>query len=592
MKQTMFSLRVLTLLLGVTYLSSFEIWADDKDKYWINEDFSNILNESGTVASNNVLINYSGNSVEVTNPFAGQGVEIAVSGQHVVVNSTLTDTEVNYQLSGTTTNGSFKIYGVYKLGLTLNGVNIQNQSGAAINIQVKKKITVILADKTENKLVDSNSYVFVTDEDMKGTIFSEGQLVFEGTGSLSVDGNYKHAICADDYIQINGGTITVNKTISDGIHAKDYFQMEGGNLTITSSSDGVDCEAGYFNIKGGTINATSTGQGGKGIKSFGNMNLSGGNIVLKTTGNAYYDSTSTDISSPAGIKCDANLVISDNCNLSISSSGSAGKGISVDSTMVVNGGIINVITSGAIYKYSSKLDSSAKAIKCDGNITINGGNFTIKTSKDGAEGIESKNILTINGGNFEIEAYDDALNAAKQIVINGGQIYCYSSNNDGIDSNGTLTITGGLIVSSGYNSPEEGFDCDNNTFKITGGIIIGTGGATSNPTSNVCTQRSLVYNVKNLTAGQLIHIESSTGKEALTFKVPRTYSQNLCVLFSAPELTANNSFTIYTGGSVSGGTDFHGYYTGATYVKGTSASTFTTSSMVTTVGTGSGPGPR
>ena len=57
------------------------------------------------------------------------------------------------------------------------------------------------------------------------------------------------------------------------------------------------------------------------------------------------------------------------------------------------------------------------------------------------------------------------MNASKSIVINGGNIYCYSSGNDGVDSNGTLTITGGTIVSIGTTSPEEGFDCDQNTFK-------------------------------------------------------------------------------------------------------------------------------
>ena len=85
------------------------------------------------------------------------------------------------------------------------------------------------------------------------------------------------------------------------------------------------------------------------------------------------------------------------------------------------------------------------------------------------------------------------MNASKSIVINGGNIYCYSSGNDGVDSNGTLTITGGTIVSIGTTSPEEGFDCDQNTFKITGGTILGIGGGTSTPTSSVCTQRTVIY---------------------------------------------------------------------------------------------------
>ncbi len=55
--------------------------------------------------------------------------------------------------------------------------------------------------------------------------------------------------------------------------------------------------------------------------------------------------------------------------------------------------------------------------------------------------------------------YDDCMNASNSIVINGGSIYCYSSGNDGIDSNGTLTITGGVVIASGTTSPEDGFDC-------------------------------------------------------------------------------------------------------------------------------------
>jgi len=171
--------------------------------------------------------------------------------------------------------------------------------------------------------------------------------------------------------------------------------------------------------------------------------------------------------------------------------------------------------------------------------------------------------------------------------IIGGQVYCYSETNDGIDSNGTLTVSGGTVISVGASSPEEGIDCDQNRFSITGGTLIGVGGATSTPTSSACTQRSLIYATSS--SIQLIHIESSAGKEALTFKMPRTYNSQMTLLFSSPSLEASTSYTIYTGGSVSGGTEFNGLYTGATYTKGTSASTFTTSSMVTSVGnTGNG----
>lgn len=115
------------------------------------------------------------------------------------------------------------------------------------------------------------------------------------------------------------------------------------------------------------------------------------------------------------------------------------------------------------------------------------------TGGEGSEGIESKNVMTINGGDIAVYAYDDCLNASNNITINGGSVYCYSTGNDGVDSNGTLTITGGTVVASGTTSPEDGFDCDQNTFKITGGTVLGIGGGTSTPTANSCIQRSVIY---------------------------------------------------------------------------------------------------
>lgn len=98
-----------------------------------------------------------------------------------------------------------------------------------------------------------------------------------------------------------------------------------------------------------------------------------------------------------------------------------------------------------------KLDSSAKGIKCDGAINITGATVLVKANGgEGSEGIESKSVLTIDNGSIAVSTYDDCLNASKSIVINGGSVYCYSSNNDGLDSNGTLTITGGEIVFGYY----------------------------------------------------------------------------------------------------------------------------------------------
>ena len=190
-----------------------------------------------------VTINYDGSDAEIVNPFAFEGVTITKTGADVVVTSTSLS-EITYQLTGTTTTGSFKVYSDTKFNLNLNSVNITNDNGAAINIQTGKKCTVNLTGIST--LVDAASYSTVSGEDQKGCFFSEGQIIFTGTGTLNVTGNYKHGICSDDYIDIQGGNVNIVKAANDGIRVNDYFLMTNGSLTTVATGDGIDGDAGYI----------------------------------------------------------------------------------------------------------------------------------------------------------------------------------------------------------------------------------------------------------------------------------------------------------------------------------------------------------
>jgi len=560
-----------------SYVEATETVVTDKsdDEY---DDF--IENSSFTSA---IQIVYSSGSATVTGSVSG--VTVSTNGAHVTVNSSVAGVE--YILSGSASNGSFKAYSDKKFKLTLAGVSLTNSSGAAINIQSGKRVFVELKEGTENILTDASSYSTVDGEDEKACFFSEGQLIFSGTGALTVTGNYKHGICSDDYVRLRSGSrVTITSAVKDGIHTNDKIIIGGGILKIKASSDGLDCEDGFIDIRGGLIKVDIPGDASKAVKAETDITISGGQLILLTSGSALYEDS--DLSSSAGIKCNGNLVISD-ASISIKSTGSAGKGINCDGNLSIDNSTVKVITTGKQYVYN-RLDSSAKGIKADGNLTINSGTVWVKTpGGEGSEGIESKSILTINGGDVSVYSYDDCMNASQSIVINGGNIYCYSSGNDGIDSNGTLTITGGTIVSIGTTSPEEGFDCDQNTFKITGGTILGIGGGTSTPTSGVCTQRTVIYGGTG-SSGTLLSIQGADGAHVMSYTIPRAYSQ-MTLLFSSSKLVSGTSYTIYTGGSVAGGTAFYGLTTGGTYTTGTQAASFTPSSMVTTVGNVSSGGP-
>lgn len=493
------------------------------------------MGSTGTVgtAKDTVLINYSGASATVSNPYAADGVSISISGADVLVKSTNSTKEIVYVLSGASSKGSLKMYSEFRFNLSLINLNLSNTTGPAINIQSEKKATIHVLKGTVNTLADGSTYTTST-EDQKGTFFSEGQLSFVGTGALTISGNNSHALVSDDFISVSESTITVKNSVKDGIHANDYLLINSGVLNITSSSDGLVAEEGYVSIvggtitvnsvddgisapysgtdtkitpyveiKGGTVNVNTTGEkgngivsqsyttistpnaislnvsgkGAKGIKTGGDFNLNLGNLKISTSGAAYYNTTDADIAAPAGINCNKNLAIKGG-TLVITCTGLGAKGINVDGTATINGGNTTITASGAKYTYSSSQTSEAKGFKSDGAFVMNGGSLDISATDDG---LKSGTSITVNNGNINVSKSYEGM---ESIIINiAGGITNLVATNDGINtsygtvSGGTesndgssLTVSGGVLIVSG----SDGVDSNGN-FYIKGGTTIISG---------------------------------------------------------------------------------------------------------------------
>jgi hypothetical protein len=551
----------------------------------------------------------------------GANAEVTADTNHVTVTLTAADADIVAQ--GICADGSLAFSGDYDFNLYLNGLGLAGASDAAINNDGKGTMNVTLVEGTATQLIDG------AEGAQKAAFYSKGDFVIGGSGSLEVRGKTAHAIAAKGAFTQTGGSISAKEAVKDGINAKtvrvtggdfiartkgDGIQgdegvtITGGGFTIITTADDVkahgiksDGDIVIGNSGGGVsppeLSITVYGDGSKALSADGNITIYSGTLTLSTAGNGYWDTTASEADKTtacAGIKCDGDLLI-DGGLVTILSTGTGGKGISVDGDITINGGTLDVTTTGRTYAYSAAYDTKSKAIKSDNNITINDGTISLKTSTDGAEGLECEYTLTINGGTIEIDSYDDAINASGgadgksgNIVITGGKIFCNASGNDGIDSNGAISISGGTIISLGTTAPEEGFDCDNNTFAVTGGTLIGFGGATSKPTAVATTTCTVECNVSY---SNLYHIEAADGTEIMTFKMPRSYTGTVCMLFGGGDMARGTSYTLYSGGSVSEGTNFHGLYSGAAYTKGTEIGTFTGSAYAT-VGTASGsPGP-
>ena len=243
-----------------------------------------------------VTINYNDYSVTIDSPSAS-GIEVNIQEGDNTITSTLEGVEI--RLTGETANGRFKLYSQYKCKVSLEGVTIHNPIGAAINIQSGKRIFIVLKEGTINNLSDGAAYTLEGTESMKGTFFSEGQLIFSGEGTLNVEGNFRHAIASDDYIRIRSGNINVTKVVRDAIHTKDYFIGDGGVVKLIAGDDGIVVSYGYIHINGGTYSITSEDKGI--IASYDSLLnttgdlidsqvlIKGGNIKIITIGERSHD---------------------------------------------------------------------------------------------------------------------------------------------------------------------------------------------------------------------------------------------------------------------------------------------------------------
>ena len=507
--------------------------------------------------------------------------------------------------------------------LLWNGGTLDIVSAGSDGLDFSLDVTIHNGDLTINTTAESQRCIKVSG------IFTMN----DGSLTLNTSGQDSKGIKCDSIVNIAGGILTIEHSgdISKGIKSDGEINVTGGEINITASGStilevvnnqnvpsyctAIKCDT-DINISGGTFNITlpTSNHGGKSISADGNLTISGGDFTITTQGDgATYtiSGNNKDAYTSSCLKCEGNMELLGG-TFNLTSTGRGGKGINVGGTLVIGteGGNnddlnLNVTTSGERITITAGGGgpwgggdyANPKAIKSQGNLTIHSGTIVShcnQTQNEGGECIESKGTLIINGGNIEaISVKDDAVNAAQNITINGGTYYAHSDGNDGTDSNGTLFINGGFNISNGARQPEEGFDCDNNQFKITGSTSIGTGGGTSGPTLSVCTQPSVRINTQ---PGYAIQVLKSDGTVICTFQCPTFTSggggggwgNSMVMLFTDPQLEMGNTYTIKYGGTISGGTEWHGYYTGNVTYSGGQSTTYTVNSMFSSVNAGGG----
>ena len=353
------------------------------------------------VTDNTVSVSYNGTNAAVT--VAGniaKNLTITTRNAHVsiVQDDNVTD-EITYTLSGTSSDGSFYMDGNLKASFVLNGLTLNNPDSAAINIRDGKRISVELADGTTNTLTDG------TGGKQKACFAVKGHTEFKGGGTLNITGNTAHAFWGKEYVQLKKtvGSINVLGAVGDGFNVNQFFQQNGGSVTIKNvGDDGIQLSfetddndqiisteedednTGEVIIKGGTLNIAVTAKAAKCIKSEGTMTVSDGALTLKASGAIDLSDTS-DPSYTAGIK--AQSFTQNGGTISMTITGTAGRGISADETITTNGGTLTITNSGAGQKGSSD-NYTAKGLKAL-SMALNAGTITINMSGTGGKGIRA-----------------------------------------------------------------------------------------------------------------------------------------------------------------------------------------------------------
>lgn len=442
--------------------------------------------------------------------------------------SILADTLFTLQLAGVELTSShapaINSYGKQK-------VNIELADGTKNNLRDSKTYTFSNADEVANGCLSAQgALVFSGNGELnlrgksKHAIYAKKSITFRG-GTYNVLEAASDAIHSSKSVTIEGGDFKLNGMKSEAIELDNDFTMEGGTIEMAvtgAGAKGIQC-GGVLNISGGIVQATASGDiknkdgdlsycsiikcdgnatisggefhltnnspGGKCISSDNDVLISGGKFNLETHGDgAAYTKTSneTDYYTCRCLHAKGNITIT-KCYMECLSTGLGGKGIDCGNELTIGTYMspdnkwidISVTTTGTSVVNDIDEDvrfGCPKAIKSDDQLDILGGTINVTTKGMGGEGFESKNEMWIVDGNITCDTFDDCFNADTLIYVYGGNIYCYSQDNDGFDSNGRIVIEGGNIFSASLHPKNESFDTEGNTLFIKGGNLLGIGG--------------------------------------------------------------------------------------------------------------------
>ena len=514
--------------------------------------------------------------------------------------STITITEKGvYVVSGTLEDGQIIVDASDsdKVQIVLDGVNINCETNAAIYVREADKVFITLAENSSNTLGGGNEYTQIDDNTVDGVIFSKSDLVCNGTGSLTIEADYKHGIVSKDDLVITGGTYKITAA-DNGITAKDQLKILDGSFDIDAANSAVkakntdDTELGNIYIAGGVFTVKAEQDG---FHATGSIVVDDGTITVNSGDDGFHAELDTVIrggtilveKSNEGLE--GKRVVVNGGDITINASD--------DGINAANSGDdgANAINPGANAAGSGDDDSNAASSNDDSSAVVNSGDDgSISGAADGKEPPQmppdtengsdmqpSQDFDPENapsGGNapqdFDPENAPSGGNAPQDfdpgnapsdgdapqmmqrgpggggnselyIKITGGTLNV-SADGDGLDSNGGLLVTGGTTIVYGPTSDgDSALDYDGSAI-VTGGTLAAIGSAGMTESFDEASTQPVItyYCTETQSADTTITLTDSDGSALFTVTPEKAYAS---IVLTCPEIKLDATYTLAAG---------------------------------------------
>lgn len=495
-------------------------------------------------------------------------------------------------------NGNAAIYAACDLKLVGKGAlsvtgNYNNGIQSKDDISIKN---VTIKVNAVNNAIKGNDEVAIESGEIIA-ISRKGDGIKTSNSSLSTKGKQKGNVI------ISGGNIDIYAAC-DGIDAAYGVDVSGdGNLNIYTDTYSDYSEAVAADNSGSSANnpGSSNQNQGSSSKSSSNATM----MTYTTTANTD-NQNNNSVGTPPDMNNTQNNGNMGNPPDMNNSSSNSGNNRDMKGNFSGGNRAANGMPGNNSSGNSSKKSYSTKGIKAESEINISGTVINISSTDDGIHansdsgvletGEDGKGIISISGGTITISTGDDGIHADKElnitdgyinvltsyegleaitINISGGQNFVYaaddginactgdgtstplinitcgyvdvttgSGDTDGIDSNGSYTQSGGMVLVKGGSSSGQvsgSIDVDGN-ITITGGTCVALGGICETPVNSV---NAYVFSSVSFNAGSY-SVKDSSGNEIISFTLNNSYS-NGWICTSA--LTTNTEYTLYCDGS-------------------------------------------